>query len=387
MIPVEDSSPVLIGNKVESIIPYQMSDEFTIVAKQDGKVIDSIDGIIVIQYKDGTYKSIDTNVEVKKNSSAGFYIESKLICDKKVGDKVKKGEVIAYKDKAFTKNKNDLGASMNLGVLTKVAVVPSWDIFEDSAPVTHKLSERLATVMIDEKAVALDKNCFIQSMVKIGDKVNTGDSLLVFDQTQDDPLVAKFLESIREDLREDVIENNISTIKAKKAGEIVDIKIYSTVDIDELHPSLQKIIKEYHSRIKKKERILDKYKNEGDYKFYKSGNLITESTNKLIPDAQGKIKGVKVDEGVLIIFYIKFKDSISKGDKIVHQAALKGVTSHVIEEGLEPYSEYRPDEEISSIIAPLSITARKTPSVFLSMFGNKLLIELKRQLKDMYLNN
>lgn len=385
MIPVADSSSVLIGNKVESIVPYHTSDEFSVVAEMNGKVVDIQDGIVVVQYSNGSYKSIDTNIQVKKNSSAGFFIETQLVCDKKIGDKVKKGEVIAYDAKTYTKNKHDLSASMNLGVLTKVAVAPSWDIYEDSLPVTESLSERLSTVMIDEKMIALDKNTFIQKIVKIGDKVRTGDPLIVFDENYDDPFVARFLESIREDMREEVIESNITTIKSKKSGEIVDIKIYSTVDMEELHPSIQDIFKEYHKRINKKVKVLNKYQNAGDMKYYKSGNIINESTDKLIPNAQGKIKGQTVNEGVLIIFYIKFKDKISKGDKIVHQSALKGVASHVIEKGYEPYSEYRPDEEISSIVAPLSITARKTPSIFLSMFGNKLLIELKRQLKEMYL--
>ena len=81
---------------------------------------------------------------------------------------------------------------------------------------------------------------------------------------------------------------------------------------------------------------------------------------------------------------IKYKDVAAKGDKVCANFALKGVTSHVIEEGYEPYSEYRPGEEISTLVAPLSVAARKVPSIFLAMFGNKLLLEAKRQLKEMY---
>ena len=106
----------------------------------------------------------------------------------------------------------------------------------------------------------------------------------------------------------------------------------------------------------------------------------------MTPSKNGKIKGQYIDQGVLIMFYVKYRDVAAKGDKIVANFALKGVTSHVIDEGYEPYSEYRPDEEISTIIAPLAVAARKTPSIFIAMFGNKLLIEAKRQLKDIYLN-
>ena len=66
-------------------------------------------------------------------------------------------------------------------------------------------------------------------------------------------------------------------------------------------------------------------------------------------------------------------------------SALKGVVSHVIPEGQEPWSEFRPDEEVSAFISPLSILGRKTPSIYTTLFGNKVLIELKRKvLKDYF---
>ena len=36
-------------------------------------------------------------------------------------------------------------------------------------------------------------------------------------------------------------------------------------------------------------------------------------------------------------------------------SALKSVIGEVIEEGYEPYSEYRPDEEVSAFIGPSAI--------------------------------
>lgn len=64
--------------------------------------------------------------------------------------------------------------------------------------------------------------------------------------------------------------------------------------------------------------------------------------------------------------------------------ALKSIIGEVIPEGQEPFSEYRPDEQISSVIAPAAILARMTPSILLTMFGNKVLVELKRELQEIY---
>ena len=65
-------------------------------------------------------------------------------------------------------------------------------------------------------------------------------------------------------------------------------------------------------------------------------------------------------------------------------SALKTVIGEVIEEGYEPYSEYRPDEEISTFLGARSVSARMTPSILMTMMANKVIIELKRHLKDIY---
>ena len=45
MIPIKDADPVLIGNKVESVIPYLLSDEFVVTAEFDGTVINKTKAI------------------------------------------------------------------------------------------------------------------------------------------------------------------------------------------------------------------------------------------------------------------------------------------------------------------------------------------------------
>ena len=69
----------------------------------------------------------------------------------------------------------------------------------------------------------------------------------------------------------------------------------------------------------------------------------------------------------------------------VNYTALKCVVSNVIEPGYEPYSEFRKDEEISTMIAPGGILARKTASAFIWMFSNEVMSEMKRKIKKDYL--
>jgi hypothetical protein len=109
--------------------------------------------------------------------------------------------------------------------------------------------------------------------------------------------------------------------------------------------------------------------------------------DKPIKPVNGKIKGYDMESGVLILIYITYVNPFSIGDKMINFAALKGVTSEIWDLGKEPYSDFRPDEEISAFFPPIGLMTRKTPSVIPTMFGNKLLIELKRKLGEMYLGH
>ncbi len=392
MVPIDDNSPVLFGSKIESVVPYHMSRDFCVVAQDDGQVVEIKEGVIVVKYKNGRYDSINTNVRVKKNSAAGFYINVRMTSHlTKVGQKFKKNEVIGWDETAFTKNGDDLSASMNVGTLIKLAIMPSYDVYEDSAPITQNLSKKFGTTMTMEKSVGLAAQSYVEKIVNVGDTVHVGDPLIVFDEAHDDDDVTKYKEFLRERLGETLQEtiaiNAMSTIKSKYDGTIVDIKAYSTVLVDELSPTLQTIVKKYNAHADAVNELLDKYRNPDDYSYYKCGQLITETSDIVQADYAGRVKNKPIGSdgrGVLILFYISFKDYAKVGDKGTAYTALKFVTNHVIPEGKEAYSEFRPDEEISTYIAPSAVLARKTPSILLTMFANKCIIELKRKLKEQY---
>ena len=71
-------------------------------------------------------------------------------------------------------------------------------------------------------------------------------------------------------------------------------------------------------------------------------------------------------------------------DKISYYTALKSIICEKITDDLAPYTDFRPDEHIEAILSTISVNARKTGSVFLALFGNKVLIELKRKCAEIY---
>lgn len=387
MVGVDDSDPVLVGNGVEKAIAYHLSPEFTVVAEDDGIVVDKGKDFVVIKYNNGRYRTIETDVKIKKNASSGFFIENQLTCNKNIGDKVTKHEVVAWNDKFYKKEKGQLSASMRLGPLIKIAIIPEWDIYEDSAPISHNASERMTTTMVMPIKVSLTKDQNVIRMAKVGDHVDAGDTVILFSDKIADEEGLEWLRSMNNNSTEDIVEKYSNTKKSHYSGTISNIEIYSSVELDQLSDSLRKIVGDHWKSINRKNSILKKYSNPDDVNHFRSGNLISEVAEVVKPDSQGKIKGERIDEGVVIIFYVSFKDVMSRGDKLASEFALKSINSHVIDKGLEPYSESDPDEPIDLVVAPLSISARKTPSIFTAMFANKLMINAKRQLKDFWFNN
>jgi hypothetical protein len=188
---------------------------------------------LVVRYKNGKFRSIDLSKQFKKNAAAGFYIESSLITNLNPGDKFTKNTILAWDDKAFRKKGNNPDVAMRLGPLVKVAIIPEWDIYEDSAPVTHKASEKMATTMVMPVTVALDKNAYVSKMVKVGDQVNAGDNVIVFDNYHDDPDVMELIRTMREGLSEEIIETHSTTKTTHYTGTVSGIDVVTTVPLEE----------------------------------------------------------------------------------------------------------------------------------------------------------
>jgi hypothetical protein len=382
MVPIDRSSPVLISNGSEQILQYHLSSDFVIVADEDGEVIERDDkiGIIIVKYKSGKTRAIDINSRIGKNAASGFYISSKLESKYQVGDKFKARDILAYENKFFSDDPIN-GNRMNIGSLQKVAIMSAYSTFEDSSFITKKISNDMATDVIMMKDISIGKNADVDHIVKIGDSIEVGDPLVSFSTSYEDARMNEFLRSMSEDQAEDIKDLSRIQLKSKYGGVIEDIRIYSSCDLNELSPSLQKIVSAHYNRINKKVNMLNKYDKSSD--AVKCGVLVNEPTTKVPLSADGKIKGHDVD-GILIEFYVKFHDVVGVGDKITYFSALKSVCCEIVNEGYEPFSEFRPNEEVSAFVPPLSIIGRMVPSTIQTILANKVLVELKRKLKDIY---
>lgn len=338
---------------------------------------------MIAKYKSGKTQAIDLSPNIVKNSGGGFFLSNVLKSDLKVGDKFKTNDVLAYHKDFFTNNRFNK-CRMNIGTLTKVAICSTYNTYQDGTYITKKLSEEAASEMCFLKSVVIGKNSNVEYIINKGDKISIGDSLIRFDTSYEDDSLNALLASMSDESKESLLANSRNDVQSKYSGVIEDIKIYAAVDLDEMSPTLKAIVQKYYRGIENKKKFLEKYDSESKNSIVKCGILVNEASHKVKPNMYGVIKGENVEDSVLIEFYIKHSEQLEIGSKIACYSALKNTIDEIIVEGYEPYSEFRPEEEIGTIIASNSILKRMTPSIEYVALGNKCLIELKRSLKVLW---
>lgn len=377
VVPVASSGPSPVTYDMERVMPY-ISNDFAKTAKKNGKVVALENDVLMIQYDDGTYDDIDLSERPAKNTDGGFYIMNHMSTDLKVGSRVKQGDIIAY-DKKYISDHDMFGDPVaNVGTLARVAVETNGGVYEDACFITDRLAHRMMTNITKQKRVILSKFANIKYIAKVGQELKANDPILLFDDTSDE-FSSQLLSTIAAEAGDD--DEIIATgapIVTKVSGTIKDIRIYYTVPTSEMTPSLEKIVNDYVKVAQKREKTINKYHPLSD------SDVIIKTSQMLVPDSQGKVKGVKIDEGVIIDFYIEYKDVMAPGDKLNFASPLKGIVSDIIPEGLEAYTEFNPERKIDAVVSCIGVYKRMTLDFAKMSMLNKILVERKRQMKEKY---
>lgn len=377
IVPTIAAEPVLISNGVDEIVSSNLTEEFSYVAPEDGSVIDKNEDYMILQFKSGKKKAINLAHKPSFNSGSGFYVDNHLITNYEVNDKFKKGDVIAYHEKFFTKGIDGV-VRMNVGPLAKCVFANIYSTYEDAGLITHKMSKKLGTSLSMMQSIPVEALDDIESVVKIGDEVEIGDPLVVFGiGDTGDKSVDNFLKAFQNKDSNSVLDNAKRIVRAKNPGRVFDVRMYTTKSMDKLSPSLYKLLDDYFKKNIQRKKILDKYDKTDS--VYKLDTLYTLPT---APLKGTTIKGRTCD--VLIEIYIEHEDEASVGDKLAMYGASKQVLSEVIPEGLEPYAESDPNEEISLFVSNSGILKRMIPSLVVTASGNKVLVNLKRKMKAIW---
>ena len=370
MVRTEDSDPLLVTSGADEVMPYLTTNKFAFKAAQDGIVKEVTDEYIIVEYADGTKDYINLKETTEHNSDGGYYVPLKLdIAENiKVNTKFKKDQILAYDKYSFS---NKLGESnniaYNIGKLAKIAIVNSDEGFEDSGIISESMAKKLATRVDLKYDSIINKDATVFKIAKIGDHIEASDDLLIWQDAFDDEDAADVIAGLSDG--NDISDIGKRKLKSEVTGILRDIKILRTVEIDELSYSIKKIVNDYEKPIKEKAK-----------KLKENGISIAKLPAHYVLPPNGKLK--KAQGAIIIEFYVEYLDTVGVGDKIVYNSANKAVEKGIFPKGKEPYTEFRPNENIDAFVSVTSISKRLVSSTLIYGSLQKLMIELDRSVKD-----
>ena len=369
MVRTEDSDPLLVTSGADEVMPYLTTDKFAFKAKDDGTILEIDEHHILVEYKNGKKDYINLDETIEHNSDGGYYVPLKIDADPKlkVSMKFKKNQVLAYDKYSFS---NSLGESdniaYNIGKLAKVAVINTDDGFEDSGIISSSMAKKLATRVDVKFSVVIDKDSRVYNIAKVGDHIEASDVLIMWEDSFDDEDSRQVMDALANGNISDLGKRKL---KSEVTGTLKAIKMYRTVELSELSPSLKKIVSEYEKPYVERAK---KLKDNGLPIYSVPAHYVLPPT--------GKLK--KAQEAVLIEFFVEYLDTIGVGDKVVYNSANKAVEKGIFPEGKEPYTEFRPNEKIDAFVSDVSISKRLVTSTIIYGSLQKLMVELDRSIKD-----
>ena len=371
MVVTEESDPLLVTSGADEVIPYSTSNRFAYKAAEDGDILEYVeDDYIMIQYKSGKKEYINLKETIEKNSDGGYYSPLKLSAadNIKAGKKFKKNQILAYDKKSFSASVGESNKiAYNVGKLAKVAIINSDEGFEDSGIISNSMAKKLATRIIVKYEKVIEKDAIISYIAKEGDHIEASDNLMVWQDTYEDTDANDIIAGLNND--EDISELGKRKLKSEVTGTIKGIKIFRTTEIENMSPSLQKIVKAYEKPYKELEN-----------KYKENGLDTTKIPAHYVLPPTGKLK--KAQDALYFEFYVEYLDTVGVGDKVVYFSANKAVEKNIFPEGKEPYTAFRPNEPVDAFVSEVSIDKRLVTSSVLYGSIQKAMIELDRSVKD-----
>lgn len=370
MIPTTylDKSRVRTG--YERVIAQYCGRKFSGVAAKDGKVtkIDAAAKTIEVTYNDGTVDVFAYGEDYTEHESV--CITTNLVCNVSERQTVKAGDIICYDKSFFTQDPITNQVDFSIGVTANTVLMETDVDLEDACAMSKRLSEKLTIVPTNTRVISLPCNSIIHKCVKVGDTVAHTDNLLIFEEDYSINGSTE-LDNFKGD--EDTLnllgELNRKTPESKYAGEIVRIDALYGCHPGDMHPSLQKVVREALSQTIRRARNASDTSAADDFPMPKPIPVGT------------KVKGVTFDDKtVMLVFYIQEKQSTQVGDKCVLGLQLKHTVSSIMQ-----CPQYTGDgEEIDVIFSADAVGRRIVLSATFLGITNRIMEKLENNIVNMY---
>jgi hypothetical protein len=311
---------------------------YAVPAKLDGKIedIDTKLNLMKIKYADGDIDLVPFGEQYSRNASTGFYNTNRMVINNfKIGDKFKKGDVLAYNKDAFKADPYSKQVDWKIGVMANMVLIECDDTLDDCSAMTHELAEKLGVIPVHSFMVTLTSNTAIHSYKHVGEEVDLREPVIIYDKSE----VPDSLRSTDASVMDVLAKLNKVSEKSNHAGRIVNIDAFYTCPISEMSPSLQQLVKQC--------TVLQDAKAD-----YAAGTKKQDNFVKSEPiTTQYRVEGIVPEDNCIILrFFIQEDVDMDAGSKVVYSTELKSVVGYIIPECM--------DVEDGSIQADVLMSAR-----------------------------
>lgn len=377
---IPNSSLPIVRSGIEKIVKHMTSSTFVINAEEDG-VVENIDEVakkIYIKYKSGKKVAVSYADKYLKNSDVfTTAVFNKYV---KEGQKIKAGDTIAADERFFKYDPISKELNYTQAINGLVAIMENSYTEDDSNVLSASFAKQMSTDLTHRRQISIGARDTLMKYCKVGDKVDLSTPLIVFDDSgvydaddgtfdmEDD--LFKDMASVFSEGQLDLMIHQ--TPKAKHNGYITDMKVYWTVPLEKMSPSIREFVKEYIDRYKKTIKTDKEYTGT----VPEDANLIEVSK---LPIYEQRIHGTEVNPngGIVIEYFISEENIMGAGDKISLNSSLKTVNADIIEKDLEPFTET--GFRIDGIFSWISQNARMVNSIWYNGFIGKILYTFSKR--------
>lgn len=347
-VPTKEGEVLRVRTGFETMVAHRCNDIYAYTAKEDGKVLDVNDKLkmVKIQYKSGRIESFSSDTQYGQCSD--MLVEQQQVVTVKKGDTFKKDEVLRYNPQFFVPDPDmPRQVSMVHGVTAKVAILENSLTFEDSNAISAEFAERLGIAPVVDRLITVPAKAVVHEYLKVGDEVEINTPLLVFERDDATDLAGVGVD----DSALLYLENlNRSAPKAKNTGKIVDIKVLYAGNLQDMHPSMAKMVSNYTAT----KKAIGNYVQGSENQYLFSGD-------SKVPEGS-KYKGITLDnETIVLQYFIQDTYDQGSGDKMVIGPSLKTVTCLVLSKA--PVTER--GQKVDALFSATSIGHRIVNSPFL----------------------
>ncbi len=352
-LPLQNSERPLVSTGFESLVSRLTSGIFIVRSNVDGEVVEVNEKMIIIQ---DDKKKKHVYILGPQYTTQTRITQTPIV---KVGDIVKKGQIIA-ENKSFFDN-----GFYKFGVNARVAYMNYLGYgIEDGLIISESFAKKLASI----KSVSPDL-CTIEiandaKIIYVRDKkgeVKKGEDLVIL--------------NVKKDLYKNIVdigfqavvtyenENVVVKLKAQKDGVIDDIEVYKSKD--GIHEGLKKLYHEFATTYETKEDTP------------KIQHYYSTTREKFLHE---KVVAEKPQNNILI-YRITYVQAAVLGDKLTNRHAAKGIISLILPDDKMPRDEEGPFDMIYN---PYSILGRKNVGQLIELWLGECIRKINNMIKQYY---